>query len=227
MPKWVGPAIRKICVEFDTGRAVPHVWAGVESVLFLPCPVDGTRKGKGEKMEGKLAALVATIWLFVVAALESKKTSKQELFEDKKRLLGVLKGLKGDEGLAKRVGEEGWEGWEDLDGIGMKIWMAQIDDWINFVITGGWLEMEWRTNIAAASGASGRMEENDELERDEEDEEPERESKRMRRIGLGTMMQAKFDYLSDEKREAYAIWKENMLARIDALTADKMEAAER
>ncbi|KAG0645770.1 hypothetical protein D0Z07_8025 [Hyphodiscus hymeniophilus] len=232
LPKWVGHAIRKVCVEFEAGKAVPHVWAGVESVKFLPCPKDAVEgKGRGmkqnEMMEGKLPGLVATVFLFVFAALESKNTSAKELFEDKKRLLAVLKGLKDDDGVLKKVWEEEeWEGW-NMEGMTLKKWVAEIDEWIEVIIGNQWLEMEWRTNIVDGSGASGKAEGNEDLENDKEsDEESEKVSERMRRTGLGTMMQAKFDYLSDEKREAYAIWKKGMLARLDDLAADNMDTTE-
>ena len=231
----MGPAIRKICADFDAGKAVPHVWAGVESVLFLPCPkeaAEGEEEGADhrDKMEGKIAALVASICFFVVAALESKKTSKKELFEDKKRMWMILRGLKEDEGVAAKIGKDGWDEWEDLENMALKLWMAQVDEWIDVVISGGWLEMEWRINIVDGSGASGTVAEEDEdedgKEDDDEEEELNRASKRLRRTGLGTMMQAKFDYLSDEKRQAYAIWKKAVLARLDEIDAERMGTAE-
>ena len=74
----------------------------------------------------------------------------------------------------------------------------------------------------------------EEVETNDEEEEKEvveRASKRVRRAGLGTMMQAKFDYLSDEKRDEYAAWKQAMLAKINDLAAagimdENMDTAE-
>jgi origin recognition complex subunit 6 len=234
LPRWIGPAIRKICLEFDAGKAVPHVWAGVESVLFLPCPKDlASQKGvkESDKMEGKIPALVGTIFFYVFAALEDRQTNKKELFEEKKRVLKILCGLKADGAVVSKVGEgdEGWLGWEIVAMKDMNVWISEI-------VEKGWLEMEWRSNVVDGSGASGRVEEIGDWEvevdvEEEDDEVMERASRRMRRTGLGTMMQPKFEYLSDDKREEYAMWKEAMLVKINGLIAegimnDEMDTAE-
>jgi origin recognition complex subunit 6 len=228
LPKWVGVAVRKICTEFDAGRAVPHVWAGVESVLFLPRPediVEGKDVKQDEKIKRNIPALVGAIFFYVVAALENKTTNQKEHFEDKKRIWKILRELKEDEESLKKVGEgeEGWEGWDCVEETNLKGWVSEINEWIAEIVEGGWLKMEWRTNIVDGSGASGKVDENVDGEVDgngEEDEDIERASKRIRGAGRGTMMEAKFDYLSDEKREAYAIWKEAMLAKINDLVAE-------
>jgi origin recognition complex subunit 6 len=214
LPKWVGPAIRKICTEFDAGKAVPHVWAGVESVLYLPCPkdMDGDENMQEGKMEGKLPALVAAVWFYAVTRMTGKETNKKDLFEWKKGVLRILRGLKEDEVMLAKVGdeEESWESWEHVS-------MTNLNNWISEIIEKGWSEMDWYTNIEAGSGASGRVDVEDEDEDEEDEEVMERSSKRVLRAGLGTMMQPKFDYLSDEKRDEYAVWKEAMLAKIDDL----------
>jgi len=111
LPLWVGPAIRKICTEFNAERAVPHVWAGVESILFSPCPRDGVR----EKREGKLPALVGAVFSHVVTAMENRIVSQKGMKEEKRRILDVLGSLRGDEVVQGKVGGgygEGWRGWE-------------------------------------------------------------------------------------------------------------------
>ncbi len=215
----MGPAIRKICAEFDAGKAVPHVWAGVESVLFLPCPRDaegGKVVDQSERMKRKIPALVAAVFFYVVAALENKQTNPKKLSEERKRILKILSCFREDDAVIAKVGEgeEGWEGWEAVS-------MKDLNNWIFDINQKGWLEMEWRTNIVDGMNAGMRENDDGELDGKEEDkEEMERSSKRVRRIGLGTMMQAKFDYLSDEKRDQYAAWKEAMLKRINDLAVE-------
>ena len=191
---------------------MPHVWAGVESVLYLPCPkdLDGEdEKMQEDKMEGKLPALVAAVWFYAVIRLTGKETNKKDLFEWKKGVLKVLRGLKEDEVMLAKIGDEDgdWEGWEHVT-------MTNLNNWISEIIEKGWSEMEWYTNIEAGSGASGAVEVEEEGE-DEEEEVIEPASKRMQRAGLGTMLQSKFDYLSEEKRNEYAVWKDVILAQID------------
>ena len=115
-------------------------------------------------------------------------------------------------GYGEKVGgEEGWEGWEEVT-------RNDVDGWLGEISEKGWNTMDWLTNIEEGSGVSGTVEvkEGDE---EEERESVERASKRVRRAGLGTMIQPKFDYLSEEKRDDYAVWKEAMLVKIDDLVA--------
>lgn len=230
LPKWVGPAIRKICKEFDAGKAVPHVWAGVESVLYLPCPKDGEGGADmedGPKMKGKMPALIIAVWFFVMTRLAGKETNGKEYVKRRKKILEILLGMREDEAVVAKVGEEDkdWEKWECVTA-------KDVDHWLSDIVVREWNALDWYTNIEEGSGVSGTIEgEQDEATDDEEDKEAiQRASKRMRRAGLGTMMQPKFDYLSDEKRDEYAVWKVAMLEKIDGLVVegiiDDMDTAE-
>ena len=228
LPHWVGPMIRMLCKEMDAGKAVPHVIAGVESVLFLPCP--GPEDGDGdqemsntgeEKVEGKMPALVAAVFSFVKARLSDTTMSKKEYNTQLKQILRALNGLREDGTMLARIGEEeeNWEGWVPIDG-------KDVDHWFKEIGTKGWLRMDWWDNIAQGSGVSGkddqddgrdRAEESEEYEDEEEDEMKTAEKMRLCILRAGTMKQDEFNYLTLERREQYAKWKETMLAKIDDL----------
>ena len=213
LPKWVGPAIRLICKEMNTTKAVPHVYVGVESVWFLPCP-DTFRIDRA--MEGKLPALVAVIWSFVVERLSEESVKPSDEVERLKELFKLIKGFRENEEMVKKVGDadESWDGWENLTATHYKAWVAEIN---NF-----WLDMDWFNNISMGSGVSREVDEDDE---DGVVEEENMSSEKLLRIrkreiannpGLGRMVDLRFE-ISDEKTYEYEKWKQAMLKKIAEL----------
>jgi origin recognition complex subunit 6 len=214
---WIAPGIRKLCREFGAGKAIPHVLAGVESVLFLSRPELETGEAREKGMEGKIPALVIAVWFFVMTRLAGEETNGEEYAENRKRALRILHGLKEDEGIVEKIGEkeESWVDWE-------KVSKKDVDAWLVEVGSNGWIEMDWFLNIDKGSGIGGaeaEIEGERENELDIEAEERERRAKRVRR-NRGTMIQDNVDYLSEAKRKEYAAWKAEILATIDNLIRD-------
>lgn len=233
LPKWASPAIRALCAVLDAGRAVPHVIAGVESVLFLPCP--GPEDAEGDQImhdaqsanaavKGKIPALVVAILAFVIAKLSGKETDAKEYNYRVKTSLAVLRDMRRDEGMIEKIGkeDEAWEGWE-------LVTKNDVNEWLKDIGTKGWLRMDWWENMDGGSGASGQVEENYSDGEDYEEHqiaaaEREREKEQLWRTRSGTMVQDQFDYLSKAKREQFARWKELMLAKIDNLEEEGGQA---
>ena len=205
--------MRELCERLNTGNAVPHVLAGVESVICLPRPRE---YGEGEeRVVGMWPAMVVAVWAFVVLKLRLGALAAEEIRKSREKALVILEEIREDDEILKRVGseEEDWEGWD----LVVEEYEAgkYVDKWIQELVEGGWNEMDWHENIKEQSG----------LDEGEEDVEVvQRPKKRTReddmKYGLGTMRQAKVDYLSDEKREKYAEWKIMMLAKIDEMIAN-------
>lgn len=220
LPRWVGPAIRALCAGLDAGRAVQHVIAGVESILFLPCPGvedgdgDGVMGGDAEevRMEGKIPALIVAIMSFAIVRLTGEETDAKEYNQRVKKSLALLRDLREDEAVAAKVGEdeESWEGWESIT-------KKDVDGWLKEISSQGWLRMDWWENIDDGSGASGHIEPVDDDDIDADRKAMEEERARLWRTRSGTMKQDDVDYLSETKRKQYARWKELMLVRIDEL----------
>ncbi|KAF7191775.1 hypothetical protein HII31_06820 [Pseudocercospora fuligena] len=110
----------------------------------------------------------------------------------------------------------------------------------------GWMELEWYTNIPEGIEDWQDEKEDEEAEEDEQEDTP-RKSKRpsktpLRRkekhggkeamdidggrinaagleYGLGTMFQPAVDWLSEERREEYRVWKRGILKEIEAIEA--------
>jgi len=213
LPKWVGPAIRLICKELDTPKAISHVYVGVESVWLLPCPNPGRTD---MPMEGKLPALVAAIWSFVVGRLSKEPMKPVEEAEQSRQVFKLLNGLRENEEVVKRTGEgeENWEGWENLTAAHHKAWVREVN---NF-----WLDMDWFNNISVGSGVSREVDDEDEDSTGDEDDVSSEELLRLRKReiannpGLGRMVDLRFE-VNDENTYAYEKWKQAMLKKIAEL----------
>lgn len=202
------------------------MYAGVCSVLKrenFGTPARATRgrgrgaaaKDEGRRVEeGQVPALVVVVMLYAVIRLAGRRTSGREHHVRRGKAVGVLMGCeacagRGEEELVDEVEELLMEGRER-----------------------GWLEMEWFGNIVEGSGLEvGGAGEEDEDE-DEEDARLSRAEaktplKKRRKVmdaqaavsqgGLGTMMQDKVDYLSEERRAGYLRWKERVLKRVEEI----------
>ncbi|KAL9597653.1 MAG: hypothetical protein Q9219_004980 [cf. Caloplaca sp. 3 TL-2023] len=105
---------------------------------------------------------------------------------------------------------------------------TEVDKWMEEIQKGDWLEMDWFENIEAGAGlglseSRGRVDDSS-SNSDVDNRETHLVSKRTSsgytaekpylQPGLGTMMQDRVDYLSDEKRADYQRWMNNILARI-------------
>ena len=219
----MSPAIRALCAGLDAGKAVPHVIAGVESILFLPCPgtedleCDQTMQ-EGQSAEvavkGKTPALVIAVLSFSIARLTGKETDAKEYNQRVKAAIALLHDIMSNEAMVENIGEgeEGWKGWEQIT-------KRDVDTWLKEIGSKGWLRMDWWENMAGGSGVSGQVE--DSHDEDGDDEEAgaaaEREREQLWKTRSGTMLQDQFDYLSEAKREQFARWKELMLVKIDSL----------
>lgn len=221
LPKWVTPAIRELCAGLDAGKAVPHVIAGVESILFLPCPALEDMEGdqtmqEGQSAEkvtrGKTPALIAAVLSFAIARLTGKETNAKEYNQRVKKAVTILRDIKEDEAMVKKIGEEeeSWEGWE-------RITKQDVDEWLQDIGTQGWLRMDWWENMADGSGVSGQVEDGygDGEDYVEQTGMTMRERQNVWVTRSGTMVQDEVDYFSEDKLERFARWKERMLVQID------------
>jgi len=94
--------------------------------------------------------------------------------------------------------DEGWKGWEAVVANDVTGWIKEITD-------NGWVELDWFMNIGSGAEHAGG-------------ESEEETTKQVgKREGLGTTMQDRYDYLSQENRMEFDKWKGAMLETIDNL----------
>jgi origin recognition complex subunit 6 len=207
IPRWVAPSIRLLCRELETPKAVPHVLAGVESILTLP-PPDGSDGAKADKLVG----LIAAVWFFVVIRLRGESQQGKENLQRKKLARDVLAKAREDRDVLTRAGtdENDWAGWEAVE-------ERDVNNWRKEIVAKGWRQMDWFENIAEGSGVEGIV--NVELTESEDDSEGDYVPER-RRGRPGTMHQDKYDYLSATKQREYENWRLEMLSKIEGLLAE-------
>jgi origin recognition complex subunit 6 len=205
--------VRLLCRELETPRAVPHLLAGVESVLYLPCPSDPN--GESEKgVEGKIPALLAALWFFVVVKMRGKEGQGKENLARKKLVREVLLRSKEDEGVKEKVGDEGqaWEGWEEVTEKDVNLWRKEI-------VVKGWREMDWFENIVEGCGVDGDIHSEREGSENEDDDLSVDFETEVRRAATGSMIQERF-IMTPAKEKEYEEWRDMMLAKIDEMIED-------
>ncbi|KAL2069672.1 hypothetical protein VTL71DRAFT_14351 [Oculimacula yallundae] len=214
VPRWLGPVVRLLCARMETRGAVPHVLAGVESILCLPCP--GGEMGKGREVEGRLQALVAAMWFLVVVRLRGVEGQGIESMVRKNLVREVLAGAREDEGVKEKVGsdEGAWIGWEE------KVLEKDVNSWRKEIVGKGWRDLDWFKNVGEGVGVDGDggedRDEDGDVQMGENEEDVEFSGRRAR---PGTMIQEQY-CVTREKREVYIEWRDMMLAHIEGLMAD-------
>ncbi|KAL4803848.1 origin recognition complex, subunit 6 [Aspergillus unguis] len=218
----------------------PHIYAGVSSILYLIDTQDDFDEETTEFLEPVLAAkdretdddfkeivnaLVVSVYFLVLARRrqpgesssgapqeESRKMDKKTFSEMRQTALVSL-GLPSTE---RRHRED-------------------VDQWIALIMEQDWAHgKEWFENIPQAGDLDG----DDEILSDDAGDEGNGRGKRLKTLpgdrglfgsgdatrrgllpGLGTMMQDRVDWLSPERREDYAEWKADIMARITQVEA--------
>ncbi|KAK8227726.1 origin recognition complex subunit 6-domain-containing protein [Phyllosticta paracitricarpa] len=214
-PEWIMPLIRTLCKTLDAPAAVPHVYAGLRSVLRLTSsssslPSSGTRGrptreaaraksgGGGGVAEGDIAALVVALVFFVSVRMAGRATGKAEHDARRNKAAAVLM----DGGYA--------------NGVDDKALAKQIDDMVARAGEQKWVDetQEQRRRSSAAAGGG-----------DKNASTPLKQSRAdssSLRGGLGTMMQESVDYLSEEKRRDYKVWRAKIMKQVEAIEKEDM-----
>lgn len=228
-------AIRGLCKQLGAPAAPPHVFAGVSSILTTSPPYQQSMTENDlERLRSlSVESLIVAVYMLVRTRLSGVETDPSTVSEQRDTALTVL--------IQVRNGEE----------TSTAIDPTSVMDWMQEIRRGRWTELDWFSNVTVGAGLGLDDPEAthpiDSDRGDSDDDEPVAHGKRAAREygaekpylqpGLNTMvcrwysygakadlcqMQARVDYLSDEKRAEYQIWKKGILARID-----RMEKAER
>ncbi|KAF7861892.1 hypothetical protein EAF04_007773 [Stromatinia cepivora] len=220
IPRWVGTVGRELCRRLGMEEATPHVLAGVESLIFW----EEEKERRREETIGRWPALMIAVWGIVWGKLTAgaELLSDEEFKENRLKALEVLRSTRKDTEVERKVGIGGWEGWdlpdegEEDENEVERSNEKDVNNWIAEIANKGCFEMDWYQNIIKADGP------------DDTDEDQEREDaldgieralvrEDEMRYGLGTMRQKKVDYLTEQRRAEYKVWKKNILAKIARL----------
>ncbi|KAL8848182.1 MAG: hypothetical protein Q9221_006790 [Calogaya cf. arnoldii] len=213
-------AIRGLCKRLGAPAASPHVFAGVSSILTTPLPHQANMTDDDLESLRTLSveSLIVAVYTLVRTRLSGVILESSDWMKQRDIALTALNQL--------RDGEE----------TSTAIDPKSVMDWMQEIKRSRWTDLDWFANIREGAGLGLDDPEathvNDSDSGGPDEDEPSVHGKRKAlghgpekpylQPGLNTMMQARVDYLSDEKRADYLIWKKEILARID-----RMEKAER
>ncbi|KAL8903096.1 MAG: hypothetical protein Q9207_004145 [Kuettlingeria erythrocarpa] len=215
IPSWVMAAIRVLCRRLDAPSAPPHIFSGVSSILTVPTPALESLGPNGMDRLRSLSveALVIAVYVLARNRLLGVETDSERYPVQRDEALMVMSELRSD------------------DEPSVHLDSTSVDSWMREISNNRWTDMDWFENIGEGAGLAIdpiRTESDDGLGRSDFDEDEDlvigrNESNRYKaerpflQPGLGTMMQDRVDYLSEEKRADYRQWKKNILARIERL----------
>ncbi|KAJ6164751.1 Origin recognition complex subunit 6 [Penicillium chermesinum] len=240
-PAWVMAAIRTVCKTLSTpaprtttwsrppiSRTLPpHIFAGVSTILYMTSSMSNDEEGMDEEVLDFLDPIVSIkgttddndfkelVYAMVVASnAEAQKMDTKTFTEMRQTALTSL-GLPHD-----RQHRE------------------DVDQWIAIILSQGWANgQEWFENIPLAGELDGEDDEGNSFRNLDEEDAAFRGAKLPKRRdagnaagkkssrsnespnngllpGLGTMMQDRVDWLSEDRREDFVDWKADILSRI-------------
>ncbi|KAL8817230.1 MAG: hypothetical protein Q9223_003897 [Gallowayella weberi] len=215
VPSWGMKAIRGLCKRLGAPAAPPHVFAGVSSILTMPRPFE--QSVEVEEMEVlrsmSVEALIITVYVVVRTRLSGVHTDPKAYSAQKDQAWTVMSELRGHK--------------DSPDALKS----TDVDKWMREIGSGRWTELDWFANVKEGAGL-GIDDPQVEHVHDSDDSNVDGDEtlvhgkrnagglvaeKPYLQPGLGTMMQARVDYLSDEKRADYKLWKKSILARIERM----------
>ena len=232
----------------------PHIFAGVSSILYLTASMSNDEEGMDEETldflepivsisgnEGDFKelvyAMIVAVYFIVLARRRNPAPSAD----------GEVANAEAQKMDKKTFTEMRQTALTSLGLPNVRRHRDDVDQWIALIMEQNWATgKEWFENIPLAGELHGEDEEGNSYRHlDEEDAafrgvklpkrndgsagaRPERSSKPAHGgllPGLGTMMQDRVDYLSEDRREDYVEWKADILARIEGATPRARRAA--
>lgn len=224
--------VRHLCTTLassDGPDIAPTIFDGLEAII-----APYRKRTRDEWVNGHLAALVGTIywWVSMSARLAPGEEMTPEFSQAqykimRRKILGALNSARDEVQIPRSVGrgmkpdaeaQEAlfWEGWQN------KVSAADLDEAMREVPQRGWLDSDWYRSIEflrdKAPGGDA------ETESDVGDDTA-AAAATVQIARTDTMLQDKFDYLSERRRFEYRRWKANILRRIELLERKKEDDA--
>jgi len=219
VPGWVAPTIRHLCMTFEVPEAVAHTFVAVATLLQADSYISNSplaaARSQGRNStditrvhnteEGKIAGLVIAVLCVVIERITGETLNE----EGKQLAVRELVALRKPGVTARKLGEV----------------IGHIESYLHEE-SKGWMDMEWWKNISVSED----VEMEDSLGGENEDQEMRTDTTSGSRSrtaykpfegglqgGLGTMMQDRIDWLSEERRQEYVEWKAGMMEKIEQI----------
>ncbi|KAH7320974.1 origin recognition complex, subunit 6 [Stachybotrys elegans] len=194
---WIRPTIRYMCAETSQQKLGPSVLAGMESIL-----IPGGKRTEDEWVKEHTTDLIAAIYFFttmrVRAIASGEGMDRDEYVPQRKAILALLAQARMEVTVAGYDEDEAWRDWTTLKAKEFDAAVAQVNE-------RDWLQGDWYKGI---DDVVQGVQDSDMLDADVAD------SSQIPIRRADTMLQDKYDLLSDTRRADYKAWKESMLSRI-------------
>ena len=221
-PPFVMPAVRKLCRVFGTPDMTPHVYTGTCIVLKLSnlWPRPGLDEATEEDLEitdemfeTDITALITALYLMVLTRMmQAKMTSKlfKSISSKAVEFLERLEDEKSIEVWVKTVNKEGYaKGQEWWNSVPERVFEFGVEQ-VEAATVGDEVE-----GILDDGEEGGDAEVAGKVRKEELNLEPDPEGILL--PGLGTMMQDAVDWTSEERKNEFEEWKQEILVRLESL----------
>ncbi|KAG8160471.1 hypothetical protein KVR01_010007 [Diaporthe batatas] len=221
-PPWLRPTATHLCSALRQGRGpdlAPTVIFGLESII-----APNRRRTDDEWVNGHLAALLAAIYWYVSESAQlapgedmTADASRSSLNARRKPILGALKSAREvvkppvtrGRKIAAATEEDKavfWDGWAE----GLKA--ADISEAVEEVAVRKWLDSDWFRSIDLLRDAG---EDAGQVDPDANPDDLISTTAPLQIRKADTMLQDRFDYLSERRRVGYKHWKAGILRRLE------------
>ena len=202
---WIRGVLGVLISETGRQRWGRHVLAGVQAVI-----APSNKRTADPWIVAHLPATVAAIFAASMFAVDSVVLGARVRAQDDvaERTVEIMRRARRELDVKGMSDEEFWDGWRSLSAADVEVGMARVED--------DWARGEWFAVLLEAA----------EADRDAELEAarakgPSSKKARLREVRekvrrADSMHLEKYGFLDRERREAYAEWKEDVLARIEA-----------
>lgn len=220
------PTVRHLCAKFQAAHdgshspnLAPTVLAGLEAIA-----APHRKRTEDEWVNSHLVALIGAIYWFVSesAALApgeelKAETSRARYKTMRKEILTTLRAARDEISVpastthTKTEEQDAifWEGWQDA------LKAADLDEAITQVTSRGWLDSDWYRSIEFLRDNAGDTDADANSNDFGDDAALATVSAQITKAD--SMLQDKFDYLSERRRADYRQWKADILRRIEKL----------
>ncbi|KHN98278.1 Origin recognition complex subunit 6 (ORC6) [Metarhizium album ARSEF 1941] len=197
---WIQPVIRFMCAESDLKRLAPTVLAGMEHIL--------TQEGRPTQDQWVIhhvTDLVAAVYFFVLMRVRSVASGAiidREGYVPLRKEILALVAKANQEVTVPNVDESAaWEGWNDLKARDFDAAVAKVNE-------NDWLSGDWYEGIVDVMSCTTRA------DADVSDNGAENSEAFLPTRRADTMLQERYDLLSEAKKSDYVAWRGTMLDKI-------------
>lgn len=232
LPPWMRPTVRHLCTSLGGSGGpdlAPTVIAGLESIV-----APYRRRTENEWINSHLTALVGALYWYVSMSASlapgeemTAKTSKLRYTSTRKEVLGSLARTREEvtiptirgrkDGVTDEEAITFWKDWQETVRAG------DIDEAVTEVATRGWLNSDWYRSIDFLRDQGDGEDDGPEDGIEEDVTTTAAAAVQIRKAD--TMLQDKFDYLSERRRAEYRQWKAGIQLKIERLERGQAEEA--